>query len=105
MAKNLRYPGPEEIKKMRRQLARSTGSVVIPKDADPLDRAKYELCRSFVDYVLDQGVSQKELAARLKVSEARVSEIVHYKIHRITLDRLVKYMGRINPKFTLKAAA
>lgn len=104
MAKSMKFPGVDEIQEMRRNATRSTGSVVIPKDADPLDRAKYELCRSFVDYLLDHRMTQKELAARIRVSEARVSEIVHYKIHRLTLDRLVRYMGRVNPKFRFKAA-
>ncbi|MFZ9595028.1 MAG: XRE family transcriptional regulator [Bdellovibrionia bacterium] len=104
MARNMRFPGADELQEMRRKAAQSKGSVVIPKDADPLDRTKYELCRAFVDYLLDHQITQKQLAARMKVSEARVSEIVHYKIHRLTLDRLVKYMGRLNPKFSLKAA-
>jgi hypothetical protein len=38
------------------------------------------------------------------VNESRVSEIVHYHIHKLTLDRLVKYLEKIKPKAEVKVA-
>jgi predicted XRE-type DNA-binding protein len=104
MSKIPRFPEETELKDIRRRLSRGPASRPLPRDASPLQRAKYQLCEAFVDYCLKHRMSQRELAERLGTNESRVSEIVHYKIDRLTLDRLVKYHGKLNPKFTLKVA-
>jgi len=52
----------------------------------------------------EQELSQRELAKKLGVVESRVSEVLHYRIQKITLDRLVKYHQVIDPDFALKVA-
>lgn len=89
-----------------RKLARSGGSSseLLPADASTLDKTKYHLCALLLIYKRQNGLTQRELAKKLGVVESRVSEVLHYRIQKLTLDRLVKYHVILNPKFELKVA-
>jgi predicted XRE-type DNA-binding protein len=97
--------GDSEMKLMDKLLAKAQGSAELPKNADALDRMKYALCEEFVKYCVDHNLTQRGLAEQLKVSESRVSEIVRFRIDRLTTDRLIKYLGKLNLKYTLELAA
>jgi predicted XRE-type DNA-binding protein len=55
-------------------------------------------------YKRENNLTQRELAERLGVVESRVSEVLRYRIKKVTLDRLVKYHQTLNPNFTMKVA-
>jgi predicted XRE-type DNA-binding protein len=93
-----RFPPEETLRRMRKKLSKSKGSRTLPPGADLLDKAKYALCRQFVEFALKHALSQRELAEILGVNESRVSEIMHYHIHKLTLDRLVRYLEKIKPR-------
>jgi predicted XRE-type DNA-binding protein len=77
---------------------------MLPPDATALERTKYDLCKRLLIYMREHELTQRELAKRLGVVESRVSEVLHYRIHKISLDRLVKYHQALDPKFLLKVA-
>ena len=77
---------------------------MLPAKATPLDRAKFALCNQLLVYMRRNALTQRELAKQLGVVESRVSEIVHYRIKKLTLDRLVKYHQTIDPQYELKVA-
>jgi len=79
-------------------------SKVLTAKASPVDRIKQELCAHFVQYRLQEGLSQRDLARTLGVSESRVSEIVHYHHSRFTIDKLVELLYIIKPKLKIKVA-
>ncbi len=99
------YPEESELKAMDKILAKAKGSAGLPANADPLDHFKYDLCGEFVKYCVDHDLTQRQLAEQLEISEARVSEIVRYRIDKLTTDRLIKYLGKLNLKFKLEFAA
>jgi len=103
MAKN-KFPSEKELKKMSKKLSKVEGSYVLPSDASALEGAKYEICRHILIYMHRKGFSQRELALKIQVPETRVSEVVHYRIWKFTLDRLIGYYEKINPKVSLKVA-
>ena len=70
-----------------------------------MDRTKYDLCKRLLVYMREKHLNQRQLAKRLGVVESRVSEVLHYRIKKITLDRLVKYHEILDPKFSLKVAS
>lgn len=98
------FPSEATLRQIRKKMSRAKGSRTLPPDADLLDKSKYELCRQFVKHCLDNQLTQRELAAMLGINESRVSEIVHYHIHKLTLDRLVRYLEKIRPKAEVKVA-
>lgn len=106
MAKQkINWPNEAELKATSKKLSKAKGSAGLPPNADPLDRTKYALCGEFVKYCLAHNISQRDIAARLDVSESRISEIVRYRIDKLTVDRLIKYLGKLNPKFKLHVAS
>lgn len=76
------------------------GSYGLPKNATHLDRLKYSLCRDFVRYLSTEGLTQRDLARDLGVNEARVSEIVNYKIWLLSADALIDLHSKIYPEVT-----
>lgn len=100
----IKFPSDKTLALMRKKMAKVKGSYVLPPDADAIDRAKYEICRQILLYMHKKGLSQRELARQMGIPETRVSEMVHYRIWKFTLDRLVAYFEKINPKVALKVA-
>ncbi|MBI3555444.1 MAG: XRE family transcriptional regulator [Deltaproteobacteria bacterium] len=58
-----------------------------------------------IRYRQAHGLKQKELSSKLGVDEARMSEILHYKIENFTLDRLVGYAQALYPNLKLNLVA
>lgn len=98
------FPSDEELKQMRKKLARSRASFVLPPDASSVDRSKYEVCRQMLLYMHTKGMTQRELAEEMGIAETRVSEIVHYHVWKFTLDRLLGYLEKLNPRLSLRIA-
>ena len=102
-----RGPTESEWTEVRRAVSRLSGrkaAGMLPPDASSLDKTKYDLCKRLLVYMRENDLTQRELAKELGVVESRVSEVLHYRIRKITLDRLVKYHQTLDPKFTLKVA-
>lgn len=98
------WPAGKEWVEIERRLAKSKPSRVLSVDASAVDRTKYELCAHFVRYCQEEKLTQRELAAILGVSEARVSEIVHYRFGRFTIDKLLALLSAIRPNLKVKIA-
>ena len=93
-----------ELKLIRKKVSRVRGTEMLPPNASSLDRTKYDLCKRLLIYMRENDLTQRELAKKLGVVESRVSEVLHYRIKKLTLDRLVKYHEKLNPSFSLKVA-
>ncbi|MGE0633245.1 MAG: XRE family transcriptional regulator [Pseudobdellovibrionaceae bacterium] len=102
--KKFNYPSEETLRKMDKKLAKVKGSASLPPDASPVDVLKHELCAQFVRYHREYEVSQRELAKIIGLSEARMSEILHYRHGRFTADHLMKYLAKIKPNLKVKVA-
>jgi predicted XRE-type DNA-binding protein len=99
-----KFISDQELKAVRKAMRGVRGTEHLPTDATALDRAKHNLCRQFLIYMRKKEISQRKLAELLDVPESRISEIVHYRIGKLTLDRLVRYYERINPNANFKVA-
>jgi predicted XRE-type DNA-binding protein len=99
-----KFPSEQELKVIRKKVAKVKGSQGLPPDATPLDRAKYDVCEQILIFMKKKKITQRDLAEVLNTSETRVSEMVHYRIQKFTLDRLIGYLQVIKPMLTLKVA-
>jgi predicted XRE-type DNA-binding protein len=79
-------------------------SQALPKEASLQDQVKYSLCEQFVIYLQVKQLTQRQLAEKLGTTEARVSEIVHYHLNKVTIDRLIHYLAIIKPNTKIKVA-
>lgn len=99
-----KFPSEQELSTIRKKMAKVKGSQGLSPNATALDRAKYDVCEQILIYMKKKKMSQKELAKELETTETRISEIVHYRIEKFTLDRLVSFLQMIKPMLTLKVA-
>ena len=89
---------------MDRVLSKAKASATLPPNAGPTLRFKFDLARQIVEHMRTKDLSQRELAKILGVHEARVSEIVHYRLGRVMADTLMAYVERLNKKARFKVA-
>jgi len=104
MKKHTTYPSEREIKSMLKKLGNESGSAMLSPDASASDRFRFDLCEKILIWMKFQNWSQRQLAKKLKIDEARVSEIVHYRIGRFSTDKLLEYYERLNPKANFQIA-
>ena len=98
------FPDKKELERARKKLEKVQPVRLLPADASKADKLKFELCKQFVTYLQEEGVSQVELAEELEIEPARLNEIVKYRIDLFTVDRLLDYVERLNPKLKVTVA-
>ena len=95
------FPSDKELKKMRKLLANVEGTTIIPKDANRVDRFKFDICQSILKHYELSKMSQKEFSIILGIDEAIVSKILKCKIEIFTIDRLLKYLEVVQPDYRI----
>lgn len=106
-ASKVRWPNEKVLSEIRERLSSDDfeGSTVLGPDADLSDRIKQNLCSKIVEYLIRNKLTQKELAKKLDIDEPEMSRILHYKIDRYTIDRLVDYVEVLYPSLNFKIEA
>lgn len=100
----MKYPKSKQIQEILDSITDEDFSINLPEDASNIDKTKYELCRKFVIYLREKGISQAELARQLSVDRSRINWIVKYKIDQFTIDWLYELWAQIDPLFELKVS-
>lgn len=95
------FPDQKELTRAKKKLSKVEPTRSLPKNASKSDKLKYELCRQFVKYILENNMTQKELAKEIKIEPARMNEIVKYRIDLFTVDRLLGYVERLKPNLKI----
>ena len=106
----MKFPKSEEISEVLKKLEKlpdDEWSLAIDyKAASKIDVLKHKLCREFVEILINEKISQAELAERLNTDRAILNKIIHYRIENFTIDRLLELLARIKPiEISIKAAA
>ena len=102
----MKFPSEKEIEKALKKLSKADPTLVIDyKNSSRSDILKYQLCQEFVKVLKEEGLTQVELAKKLKVDKAIVNKIVHHKIESFSVDRLLDLFSQIrNVEIFLKAS-
>lgn len=98
------FPSEKELEKIREKLDKADPSYLLPENATKAEKLKYELCKKFVVYIRKNKVTQLELSKQLNIDPARLNEIVKYKIHLYTVDKLIEFAQRLDPNLEIKVA-
>ena len=98
------FPNKKELERVRKKLEKVDPVRLLPSDASKADKLKFELCKQFVAYIQEEETSQLALAKELDIEPARLNEIVKYRIDLFTVDRLLDYVERLNPKLKVTVA-
>lgn len=99
-----KWPSETTLRRMDRKLIRSEASATLPPDASAIDQFKFDLCKKLLVHMKNQSLNQRQFAKVLGVNESRVSEIIHYKVKRVTADRLMAYLEMIDEKARFRVA-
>jgi|SRR2546430_5620109 len=67
------------------------GSVALSKNASLLEQAKYNLCQVILTYKLRKKLGIEKLAQQIRLSVPETEDILHCRIDKFTLDRLMDY--------------
>ena len=98
------FPSQKELARVRKKLEKIEPVRLLPSDASKSDKLKFELCKQFVAHLQEEGVSQLALAKELDIEPARLNEVVKYRIDLFTVDRLLDYVQKLNPKLKVTVA-
>jgi len=98
------FPSKKELEQVRKRLEKIEPVRILPKSASKVDKLKFSLCKEMIIYLRAHNITQVELARILEIDQARVSEIVKYKIDLFTVDRLLSLVEKINPDIKVVVA-
>lgn len=106
-ASDIKWPSQKKLNIIVKELSsdKVEGSSVISKNAPLSDRIKSELCRKIIEYRRIHDLSQKELAKKLNLDEPEISRVLHYKIDRYSIERLIDYVAILYPKLRVEIEA
>lgn len=104
---SIRYPDEKDIQNILKKLSDNDviGSTILPLDAPIGDKIKYSLCAKILSYKILHNITQKELADQLKLDEPEISRVLHYKIERYSIERLLGYAAILYPNLTFEVLA
>ena len=97
-----KFPSEKELKEVRSALEKGPASRMLSPNASSVERLKFSLCEQFVSYLLENKITQRELAEKIGIDESLMSKIIHYHFDDFTIDRLVKYLSVLFPKADMK---
>lgn len=78
-----------QLKAKKRQLVTITDKSQLTTE----DRFKISLCKFFVQYLNENKMKPIELHAQTGIEQSRISEILHYKITKFTIDKLLNWLN------------
>ena len=107
-SKSNKFPSEKVLKEMRDKLSDLNfdgGHWVVADDASVVDHTKYQLCQYIIKYLRENELSQRDVAIKLAIDEARISEIVRGRIDHFTVDRLIDYATQLYPDIKVEISA
>jgi predicted XRE-type DNA-binding protein len=96
------FPDKKKLDQIKNLAEKLEPDFVISKDANQTDKIKYQLCQLFIVYMMDNKLTQSNLAEKLDLPQPRINEVLKCKIHLFTIDRLVEYYSKLYPNSELK---
>lgn len=96
-----KFPSSSEIKEISKKLEKLEGTKALPKNATPLEKFRFELQQKFVMYKLKHKCTQKALADKLEIDEAKISKILNHRLDEFSTDRLITLYQKIDPNLKL----
>ena len=103
-----KFPSAATLNKVREELsdlAYTGGNIALPEGASEVERAKYKLCQLIAKYHREHELTQRDLAKKIEIDEARISEILRGKISSFTVDRLMVYAQKLYPHVKIEILA
>ena len=89
--KTKQFPRAEELDRLEEILFKTEWSYILPPNAGAAEKSKYDICKHILIFMHSNKFTQRQLAKKIGIPETRVSEIVHYRITKFSIDKLISY--------------
>ena len=103
MKKSLNQDYPlEEEKKIIEELSSPNYfrcNMALPRNANPLEKSKYKLCKKILAYKQDNNLTTEQLAQRINLTIPETESILFARINEFTMDRLITYASNLFDSF------
>jgi predicted XRE-type DNA-binding protein len=77
-----------QLKAKKRQLTTITDKSMLTTE----DKFKISLCKFFIQYLNEHKMKPIDLHKKTGIEQSRISEILHYKITKFTIDKLLGWL-------------
>ena len=94
------FPPEERLAKIRDKMLEPNYpriNMALPKNATPLEKSKYSLCKKVLVYKQENNLPVEKLAKQINLTVPEVEDILFARIDKFTLDRLVTYIDNLFP--------
>lgn len=94
------FPPEEELEKICQEMSDPNyprSNLALSKNATPLEKSKYFLCKKILTYEQDNDLTTEELAEQINLTVPETEDILFARINKFTLDRLVSYASNLFP--------
>src|SRR5437660_1321460 len=94
------FPPEKKLAKIREKMLEPNyprANMALPKNATSLEKSKYFLCKTILNYKLDNSLPVEELAQKINLTVPEVEDILFARFNKFTLDRLVAYTDNLFP--------
>ena len=71
------------------------GSQALPRNATPLQKAKYKLCRQLLAYQMKNKSTDSEMREKAGLSQTELEDILFYRISKVSSETLIEVIGRV----------
>lgn len=98
------FPSKVKIKKVLKKLENIEGTLGLPENSTVLQKFRWDICQKLLVYKRTNNCTQKQMAEKAGVDEAKMSKILHHRIDEFSTDRLIAIYEKLNPKIQLKVS-
>jgi|ERR1044072_3764085 hypothetical protein len=71
------------------------GSQALPRNATPLQKTKYKLCRKLLSYQIKNKLTDQEMREKTNLSQTELENILFYRLGKINSETLIEVVGRV----------
>ncbi|CAG8757246.1 9762_t:CDS:1, partial [Cetraspora pellucida] len=71
------------------------GSWALPRNATPLQKAKYKLCRQLLAYQMENKLTDREMRERTNLSQDKLEDILFYRLGKVNSEVLIEAVSRV----------
>jgi hypothetical protein len=71
------------------------GSQSLPRNATPLQKTKYKLCRQLLSYQMKNKLTDQEMREKTNLSQTKLEDILFYRLGKVNSEVLIETVGRV----------
>jgi len=102
---NNNWPSDQEIEEVIKETSRPDypyANYILPDNANPTEKIKYNLCQNISRYKRQNNLSEAKLTKMLGVNEEKLIDILFSKIYNLNLEELITYADNLHIPFEIK---